>query len=96
MTTNKVVNNQLSSIGRASAREEVNPITSKAKRKYTPKPKKEVITKLQIIDEVMNSDEDKTFTLSVSEFKSLFKTAQINRGWTKPQIEFIKEKLSNG
>ena len=86
--TNKVINNQLSSIGRASAREEVNPITSKAKRK--------VITKLQIIDEVMNSDEDKTFTLSVSEFKSLFKTAQINRGWTKPQIEFIKEKLSNG
>jgi len=34
--------------------------------------------------------------MSVSEFKELFSTAQLNRGWTKPQLESILERLNNG
>ena len=55
--------------------------------------KKPIKNKLQIIDEVLKSDDDKTFTMSVSEFKALFSTAQLNRGWTKPQLEEIFERL---
>ena len=52
--------------------------------------------KLTIIDEVLKSDEDKTFTMSIAEFKELFTLKQINRGWTKPQIEWIEARLKNG
>ena len=55
--------------------------------------KKPIKNKLQIIDEVLKSDDDKTISLTVSEFKELFSTAQLNRGWTKPQLDFINERL---
>jgi len=58
--------------------------------KATPK------NKLTIIDEVLKSDEDKTFTMSIAEFKELFTLNQLNRGWTKPQLEEIKARLKNG
>ena len=58
--------------------------------KATPK------NKLTIIDEVLKSDEDKTFTMSIAEFKVLFTLNQLNRGWTKPQLEEIKARLKNG
>ena len=54
--------------------------------------KKPVRNKLQLIDEVLKSDDDKTISLTVSEFKELFSTAQLNRGWTKPQIEDFLER----
>ena len=57
-------------------------------------PKKTVKNKLQIIDEVLKSDDDKTFEMSVSDFKSLFSTAQLNRGWTKPQLEDLLERIN--
>ncbi len=56
-------------------------------------PKKTVKNKLQVIDEVLKSDDDKTFEMSVSDFKALFSTAQLNRGWTKPQLEDLLERL---
>ena len=55
--------------------------------------KKAIKNKLQVIDEVLKSDEDKTLEISVSEFKALFSTAQLNRGWTKPQLEFFNERF---
>lgn len=58
--------------------------------------KKPVKNKLQLIDEVLKSDDDKTISLTVSEFRNLFSTAQLNRGWTKPQLEFINERVKNG
>ena len=48
--------------------------------------KKTIENKLQVIDKVLKSDDDKTFEISVSDFKALFSTAQLNRGWTKPQL----------
>jgi|TARA_A100001011_G_scaffold215090_1_gene223071 hypothetical protein len=56
-------------------------------------PKKTVKNKLQVIDEVLKSDDNKTFEMSVSDFKALFSTAQLNRGWTKPQLEDLLERL---
>ncbi|MAK12974.1 MAG: hypothetical protein CMI73_04855 [Candidatus Pelagibacter sp.] len=56
-------------------------------------PKKTVKNKLQVIDEVLKSDDNKTFEMSVSDFKALFSTAQLNRGWTKPQLENLLERL---
>jgi len=52
--------------------------------------------KLQLIDEILNSNEDKNLSISVSDFKELFSTAQLNRGWTKPQLENFLERLKNG
>ena len=52
--------------------------------------------KLTIIDEILKSDEDKTFSMSVADFKQFFTLAQLNRGWTKPQLEEIKARLKNG
>ena len=49
--------------------------------------------KLQLIDEILNSNEDKNLSISVSDFKELFSTAQLNRGWTKPQLEDLLERL---
>ena len=57
--------------------------------------KKPVKNKLQLIDEVLKSDDDKTISLTVSEFRNLFSTAQLNRGWTKPQLEFFNERAKN-
>ena len=58
--------------------------------------KKPVKNKLQLIDEVLKSDDDKTISLTVSEFRILFSTAQLNRGWTKPQLEDFLERVKNG
>ena len=58
--------------------------------------KQPVKKKLQLIDDVLKSDDDKTISFKVSEFKELFSTAQLNRGWTKPQLEFINERVKNG
>ena len=57
--------------------------------------KKPVKNKLQLIDEVLKSDDDKTISLTVSEFRNLFSTAQLNRGWTNPQLEDFLESLKN-
>ena len=58
--------------------------------------KKPVKNKLQLIDEVLKSDDDKTISLTVSEFRNLFSTAQLNRGLTKPQLEDFLERVKNG
>ena len=58
--------------------------------------KKPTPNKLTIIDEILKSDEDKTFSMSVADFKQFFTLAQLNRGWTKPQLEEIKARLKNG
>lgn len=55
--------------------------------------KKPIKNKLQVIDEVLKSDDNKTIEISVSEFKALFSTAQLNRGWTKPQLEDLLKRL---
>jgi hypothetical protein len=55
--------------------------------------KKPIKNKLQVIDEVLKSDEDKSFEMSVREFKALFSNAQLNRGWTKPQLEDVLKRL---
>ena len=52
--------------------------------------------KLTIIDEILKSDEDKTFSMSVADFKQFFTLAQLNRGWTKPQLEDFLERVKNG
>ena len=44
----------------------------------------------------LRSDDDKTFSMSVADFKQFFTLAQLNRGWTKPQLEEIKARLKNG
>lgn len=89
---NKIENNRASAIARATAREEVNPMTSKKKYKRVST-KKPIVNKLMVIDKVLKSDDDKTFEMSVSDFKALFSTAQLNRGWTKPQLEYLLERL---
>ena len=58
--------------------------------------KKPVKNKLQLIDEVLKSYDDKTISLTVSDFRNLFSTAQLNRGWTKPQLEDFLERVKNG
>ena len=58
--------------------------------------KKPTPNKLTIIDEVLKSDDNKTFTMSIAEFKQLFTLAQLNRGWTKPQLEELKARLKDG
>ena len=52
--------------------------------------------KLQLIDDLMHKQGNKTITIGVDEFKALFSTAQLNRGWTKPQLDFINERVKNG
>ena len=54
--------------------------------------KKTVKNKLQLIDDLMHKQGNKTITIGVDEFKALFSTAQLNRGWTKPQIEDFLER----
>ena len=58
--------------------------------------KKTVKNKLQLIDDLMHKQGNKTITIGVDEFKALFSTAQLNRGWTKPQLDFINERVKNG
>ena len=55
--------------------------------------KKPVRNKLQLIDDVFQHDDDKTISLTVKEFKDLFSKAQLNRGWTKPQLDSFNERL---
>lgn len=94
---NKIVNNQTSAIARASAREEVDPMTSKKKYKrnvsYTKKP---IVNKLMLIDKLMKSQDEIKISLTVGEFKELFSIAQLKRGWVKPQLEFFNERVKNG
>jgi len=92
---NKIENNRTSAIARASAREEVNPMTSKKKYKRVST-RKPIVNKLMVIDELMKSKDEVNISLSVKEFKELFSTNQLNRGWTKPQLEFINERVKNG
>ena len=54
--------------------------------------KKTVKNKLQLIDDLMHKQGNKTITIGVDEFKALFSTAQLNRGWSKPQIEDFLER----
>ena len=52
--------------------------------------------KLTIIDEILKSDDEKSFSMSIADFKQLFTLAQLNRGWTKPQLEELKARLKDG
>ena len=54
--------------------------------------KKAPKNKLTIIDEILKSDDNKTFSMSVADFKQFFTLAQLNRGWTKPQLDFFNER----
>ena len=92
---NKIENNRTSAIARASAREEVNPMTSKKKYKRAST-RKPIVNKLMVIDELMKSKDELNISLTVSEFRNLFSTAQLNRGWTKPQLEDFLERVKNG
>ena len=58
--------------------------------------KKPTPNKLTIIDEILKSDDEKSFSMSVADFKQLFTLAQLNRGWTKPQLEELKARLKDG
>tara|TARA_Y100000004_G_C8647953_1_gene299866 strand:- start:151 stop:417 length:267 start_codon:yes stop_codon:yes gene_type:complete len=58
----------------------------------TSKPK--AITKLQLIGDVLDSNDTNKIELSVEDFKRLFSYNQLNRGWTKPQIEFLLESIN--
>ena len=71
-------------------------MTSKKVYKAKPKATKTVKHKVHVIEEVLKSDDDKTFSMTVLEFKQLFSSPQLLRGWTKPQIELILEKINNG
>ena len=58
--------------------------------------KKPTLNKLQLIDDILNANENSQIKISVADFKQLFTLAQLNRGWTKPQLEEIKARLKNG
>tara|TARA_Y100001937_G_C7075356_1_gene310344 strand:+ start:825 stop:1088 length:264 start_codon:yes stop_codon:yes gene_type:complete len=60
--------------------------------KRTPKPK--AITKLQLIGDVLDSADETTISFTIEEFAKMFSYNQLNRGWTKPQIEFLMEKFN--
>ena len=58
--------------------------------------KKAPKNKLQLIDDILNSNENSEIKISVADFKQLFTLAQLNRGWTKPQLEDFKARLKDG
>ena len=58
--------------------------------------KKPTRNKLQLIDDILNANENSQIKISVADFKQLFSLAQLNRGWTKPQLEEIKARLKDG
>tara|TARA_R100000329_G_scaffold142969_1_gene126697 strand:- start:679 stop:858 length:180 start_codon:yes stop_codon:yes gene_type:complete len=58
--------------------------------------KKAPKNKLQLIDDILNANENSQIKISVADFKQLFSLAQLNRGWTKPQLEEIKARLKDG
>ena len=58
--------------------------------------KKPTLNKLQLIDDILNANENSQIKISVADFKQLFSLAQLNRGWTKPQLEEIKARLKDG
>ena len=58
--------------------------------------KKSTPNKLQLIDDILNANENSQIKISVADFKHLFTLAQLNRGWTKPQLEDFKARLKDG
>ena len=58
--------------------------------------KKPTLNKLQLIDDILNANENSQIKISVADFKQLFTLAQLNRGWTKPQLEDFKARLKDG
>ena len=58
--------------------------------------KKSTPNKLQLIDDILNANENSQIKISVADFKQLFSLAQLNRGWTKPQLEDFKARLKDG
>ena len=58
--------------------------------------KKPTLNKLQLIDDILNANENSQIKISVADFKQLFSLAQLNRGWTKPQLEDFKARLNDG
>ena len=58
--------------------------------------KKPTHNKLQLIDDILNANENSQIKISVADFKQLFSLAQLNRGWTKPQLEDFKARLKDG
>ncbi len=58
--------------------------------------KKSTPNKLQLIDDILNANENSQIKISVADFKQLFTLAQLNRGWTKPQLEDFKARLKDG
>jgi|TARA_B100000035_G_scaffold272129_1_gene247310 hypothetical protein len=64
------------------------------KKVATRNPKPKAITKLQLIGDVLDSNDTNKIELSVEDFKRLFSYNQLNRGWTKPQIEFLLENIN--
>ena len=58
--------------------------------------KKPTHNKLQLIDDILNANENSQIKISVADFKQLFTLAQLNRGWTKPQLEDFKARLKDG
>ena len=58
--------------------------------------KKPTPNKLQLIDDILNANENSQIKISVADFKQLFTLAQLNRGWTKPQLEDFKARLKDG
>ncbi len=58
--------------------------------------KKPTPNKLQLIDDILNANENSQIKISVADFKQLFSLAQLNRGWTKPQLEDFKARLKDG
>ena len=58
--------------------------------------KKAPKNKLQLIDDILNANENSQIKISVADFKQLFTLAQLNRGWTKPQLEDFKARLKDG
>ncbi len=58
--------------------------------------KKPTLNKLQLIDDILNANENSQIKISVADFKQLFSLAQLNRGWTKPQLEDFKARLKDG
>ena len=58
--------------------------------------KKPTHNKLQLIDDILNANENSQIKISGADFKQLFTLAQLNRGWTKPQLEDFKARLKDG
>ncbi len=56
--------------------------------------KKETKNKLQLISDVLESNDTNKIKINVEDFKQLFSSNQLNRGWTKSQLEFLLENIN--